>query len=243
MVKQENYPLEPPGFPSKQNPSSSLTNPGPQPGFQTGPHVLPTGAGKKIRKKFDRVFSEEDEIILLNGMIRFANTNKSSPFANLDAFRHFIQADLQHVDPTTDQLKTKLLKFRSKYINNMSKQASGKARRLKQHERRAFNLSKLVWENEYIDKGKKRVYNTANVEVAGSSGGLSTVSLNRSNISLIGAQIFETGKGVEGESEWRELRKAEMEIRKAEMEIHRKKMEVMHRMTCLVSGVMNAKNH
>ncbi|KAL3615012.1 hypothetical protein CASFOL_040673 [Castilleja foliolosa] len=52
---------------------------------------------------------------------------------------------------------------------------------------------------------------------------------------MIGAQIFETGKGVEGESEW-------LELRKAEMEIHRKKMEVMHRMTCLVSGVMNAKN-
>ncbi|KAL3615009.1 hypothetical protein CASFOL_040670 [Castilleja foliolosa] len=206
-------------------------------------------AGKKIRKKFDRVFSEEDEIVLLNGMILFANTNKVSPYADLDAFRNFVRADL-NVDPTKDQLKTKLLKFRSKYRNNMIKQMSGKARKLKRHERRAFNLSRLVWANEYIDEGRKSGgrpkragKEMANVEVAESSGGLSMVSLNRSNISLIGAQIFETGKGVEGESEWRGLRKAEMEIRRAEMEIHRKKMEVMQRMNCLVSGVMNAKNH
>ncbi|KAL3615011.1 hypothetical protein CASFOL_040672 [Castilleja foliolosa] len=89
-------------------------------------------------------------------MILFANNNKLSPYADLDAFRNFVRADL-NVDPTEDQLKTKLLKFRAKYKKNMRKQASGNARSLKRHERRAFQLSKLVWANEYIDKGRKSV--------------------------------------------------------------------------------------
>ncbi|KAL3624961.1 hypothetical protein CASFOL_031629 [Castilleja foliolosa] len=150
--------------------------------------ALEANKSKQNRAQFERLFSEEDEIALLNGMIRFAEKNKVAPFADLDAFRGFVKADLS-VDPTKDQLKHKMRKFKTKYDKNMSKQASGSARSLKAHERRAFDLSKLVWANEYIKgqkmvrspkaAGKKRAKAETTADVAENGGGVSKVSAGK----------------------------------------------------------------
>lgn len=94
---------------------------------------------------FQRLWSEDDEIALLNGMIEYSSKKKSDPVADLNAFLAFIKENL-HVDVTRTQLQDKIRRLRKKYENNKSKEKDGKGRTFaKSHEQKAYELSKLVW--------------------------------------------------------------------------------------------------
>ncbi|KAL3624967.1 hypothetical protein CASFOL_031635 [Castilleja foliolosa] len=203
-------------------------------------------AAKRYKKNpdFNRIFREEDEYTLLKGMLRWAETTKSGPLDDLDAFLRFVKGDLK-ANPTAGQLKSKIDKFKQKYTRNRRKQAQAGARNLSAHERRAYELSKLAWDNVYIKNQKvPRGWKEAEAEemdVAASGGAgprteaaaeetgreivsMDDVSADWSDDSRNGAQDFK--------SEWRELLKAELEV-------HLKILELKCETTRLVLGVLN----
>ncbi|KAL0442881.1 UNVERIFIED_CONTAM: putative transcription factor [Sesamum latifolium] len=97
---------------------------------------------------FQRLLSEDDEIVILKGMIDYVTKKKSDPVADLNAFHDFIKKNL-HVDVTRTQLQDKIRRLRRKYENNKSKEKEGKDRTFsKPHEQKAYELSKKIWGNE-----------------------------------------------------------------------------------------------
>ncbi|KAL6573894.1 hypothetical protein OROHE_001436 [Orobanche hederae] len=97
---------------------------------------------------FQRLWSEDDEIAILKGMIDYKAKKKSDPVTDLNAFHDFIKKNL-HVDVTRTQLQDKIRKLKKKYENNKSKEKEGKERTFfKPHERKAYELSKYVWGND-----------------------------------------------------------------------------------------------
>ncbi|KAL6562207.1 hypothetical protein OROGR_003214 [Orobanche gracilis] len=97
---------------------------------------------------FQRLWSEDDEIAILKGMIDYKAKKKSDPVADLNAFHDFIKKNL-HVDVTRTQLQDKIRRLKKKYENNKSKEKEGKERTfIKPHEQKAYELSKCVWGDE-----------------------------------------------------------------------------------------------
>ncbi|KAL0407291.1 UNVERIFIED_CONTAM: putative transcription factor [Sesamum latifolium] len=100
------------------------------------------------KQLFQRLWSEDDEIVILKGMIDYAEKKKSDPVADLNDFHDFIKDSL-HVDVTRTQLQDKIRRLKKKYENNKSKEKEGKDRAFsKPHEQKAYELSKQVWGNE-----------------------------------------------------------------------------------------------
>ncbi|KAL6562206.1 hypothetical protein OROGR_003213 [Orobanche gracilis] len=110
----------------------------------------PESSGRKVNddsKKFlfQRLWSEDDEIAILKGMIDYKAKKKSDPVTDLNAFHDFIKKNL-HVDVTRTQLQDKIRKLKKKFENNKSKEKEGKERIFfKSHEQKAYELSKYVW--------------------------------------------------------------------------------------------------
>ena len=69
------------------------------------PAAEPETAEKKSNM-FQRLWSEEDEIVILEGMIEFKNKHNVDPFANLDQYHEFLKKSLQ--TDFTDFTKTQL---------------------------------------------------------------------------------------------------------------------------------------
>ncbi|XP_073048156.1 GLABROUS1 enhancer-binding protein-like [Primulina eburnea] len=103
---------------------------------------------------FQRLWSEDDEIAILEGMAEYAEKKRSDPLGDLNAFHDFIKKNL-HVDVTRVQLQDKIRRLKKKYENNKRKEKEGKDKTFpKPHEQKAYELSKIVWGSE---KGKETV--------------------------------------------------------------------------------------
>ncbi|GAA0151160.1 hypothetical protein LIER_37237 [Lithospermum erythrorhizon] len=110
------------------------------------------GGNEDVSKKlFQRVFSEDDEIVLLKGMLDFTAKKKSDPVVEIDEFHGFIKK-LLHFDVTKAQLLNKIRRLKGKYVNNASKVKDGHERKFsKQHEREGYELSKRIWGNVDVE--------------------------------------------------------------------------------------------
>ncbi|KAK7246648.1 hypothetical protein RIF29_41518 [Crotalaria pallida] len=96
---------------------------------------------------FQRIFSEEDDIAILKGMVEFQSNTGADPFKHVVAFCNFVKKSLS-VEPTSNQLKQKIIRLKRKFEVNVGKGKNGKAPSFfKLHDREAFELSKKVWGN------------------------------------------------------------------------------------------------
>ncbi|CAI9760281.1 unnamed protein product [Fraxinus pennsylvanica] len=99
------------------------------------------------KQLFQRLWSEDDEIVVLKGMLDYIEKKKTDHVADLNAFHDFIRKNL-HVDVTRAQLQAKIRRLKKKYVNNKSKEKTGKERTFtKSHEQKAYELSKKIWGN------------------------------------------------------------------------------------------------
>ncbi|CAL5345870.1 unnamed protein product [Camellia sinensis] len=97
------------------------------------------------KQLFQRLWSEEDEIVILKGMIEYTAKNGSDPLADMNAFYDFIKKSL-HIDVSKTQLSEKVRRLKKKYENNASKSKMGEDRTFsKAHEQKAYELSKKIW--------------------------------------------------------------------------------------------------
>ncbi|CAH8372131.1 unnamed protein product [Eruca vesicaria subsp. sativa] len=102
------------------------------------------GSGGEETKKtyFQRVWSEEDEINALQGLIDYKNDTGASPYDDTNAFYGFVKKSISF-DVSKTQFMKKLRGLKKKCENNL-----GKEKELafsKPHDRKAFDLSKFVW--------------------------------------------------------------------------------------------------
>ncbi|KAJ0735509.1 putative transcription factor GeBP family [Helianthus annuus] len=99
----------------------------------------------KNEKLFQRLWSEDDEIVVLEGMIGYKKEKGEDPIADMGAFHEYIKKSL-HVDFSRSQLVDKVRRLKKKYVNNASREKDGKDRSFsKSHEQKAYELSKIIW--------------------------------------------------------------------------------------------------
>ncbi|KAH7545836.1 probable transcription factor At1g61730 [Ziziphus jujuba] len=97
------------------------------------------------KKLFQRLWSEDDEIVILRGMIDYTAKKGADPSADMNAFHDFIKKSLQ-INVTKAQLADKVRRLKKKYENNAGK--GKKYNPTKPHELKAFELSKKIWGGE-----------------------------------------------------------------------------------------------
>ncbi|XP_009763764.1 probable transcription factor At1g61730 [Nicotiana sylvestris] len=100
-------------------------------------------------KSFQRLWNEEDEIVILEGMIDYESKKNASPTTNYDAFYTFIKDKLQ-AEVNINQLKEKIRRIKRKYMNNIGKRSFAKPR-----EEKLFKLSQTIWGDNIVDKEKR----------------------------------------------------------------------------------------
>ncbi|XP_022717434.1 GLABROUS1 enhancer-binding protein-like [Durio zibethinus] len=111
--------------------------------------VNKTGEDAK-KQLFQRLFSEDDEIAVLKGMLDYLAKKGVDPFANANAFHDFVKKSI-HTDVSKAQLMYKVRRLRKKFENNAGKGKNGKDRIFsKPHEQKIFELSKTIWGREGI---------------------------------------------------------------------------------------------
>ena len=84
--------------------------------------VVAAESGKKAaasEKLSQRLWSDDDEIVILNGMNEFWVDNGTPPCKNMGAFLDFIKKFL-HVDVSRSQLTDKIWRLKKKYQKNVS---------------------------------------------------------------------------------------------------------------------------
>lgn len=101
---------------------------------------------------FQRVWTEEDEIAILNGMITFKkkDVDLNSQFA---AFFDTIKDSLHTNDVSKTQLHSKIRTLKKKFLNAAKKAKPGE--NLKPHDEKVYQLSKKIWEvgKDEVDEG------------------------------------------------------------------------------------------
>ncbi|KAK8648233.1 hypothetical protein V6N13_128994 [Hibiscus sabdariffa] len=102
------------------------------------------------KQLFRRLFSDEDEIAVLKGLLDFLAKKGVDPFADPNAFHDFVK-DSIHTDVSKAQLMYKVRRLRKKFENNARRSKDGEARTFsKPHEQQIFELSKTIWGKEGI---------------------------------------------------------------------------------------------
>ncbi|CAN1125212.1 Probable transcription factor At1g66420 [Linum perenne] len=101
------------------------------------------GGKSEDKSRFQRIWSEDDEIILLEGLIDFFERGLD-PFKEIVKFHDFIKKNLSDdFFPSPSQVKNKAVRMKKKFNKNQN----GKGL-TKPHEQKCFNLSKAIWGTE-----------------------------------------------------------------------------------------------
>lgn len=135
------------------------------------------------KQLFQRLWSEDDEIVILKGMIDYkTEKNGENPVADMGAFHEFIKKSL-HVDVSRAQLVDKVRRLKKKYVNNASREKNGKDRSFsKSHEQKGYDLSKLIWGSNSHTSGteskKNQNHNAAKGNAASTSSGVALMKAN-----------------------------------------------------------------
>ncbi|KAD4888021.1 hypothetical protein E3N88_20094 [Mikania micrantha] len=105
---------------------------------------------KKITKDeskklpFQRLWSEEDEIVILKGFVDFSSEERK----DTGDFYNFIKKSI-HIDVSRTQLTDKIRKLRNKYLKNARGKKDGKNLIFsKPHEQTCFELSESIWSSK-----------------------------------------------------------------------------------------------
>ncbi|KAF7144335.1 hypothetical protein RHSIM_Rhsim05G0159700 [Rhododendron simsii] len=119
----------------------------------------PIAALDDSRKLFQRLWTDEDEIELLQGFLDYSTqrgiggANSSHHHHDTAAFYDQIKSKLQ-LEFNKNQLVEKLRRLKKKYRNALSKMESGKEFVFKSpHDQAAFDISKKIWSNDAVRGG------------------------------------------------------------------------------------------
>ncbi|GER31674.1 DNA-binding storekeeper protein-relatedtranscriptional regulator [Striga asiatica] len=199
-----------------------------------------------------RVFSKEDEILILHGLIDHLDRNRSAQSINLTELHRSIAGRLSG-DPNPNQLKAKIRKLRKNFSDNSARPEWAPRG---SHQRLVYQVSKLVWggeiprwgeglnfgtrgrkarrrariENRLEETGPARegddmaVVRSMVPEIVGLGGG--DGGMGRL-IKKVGSEIFRGPAPASGAGEWWKLLVKDVELHRREMEIKVEKAKLV----------------
>ncbi|XVF18335.1 hypothetical protein REPUB_Repub11eG0012700 [Reevesia pubescens] len=130
--------------------------------------VKKTGEDAK-KQLFQRLFTEDDEIAVLKGMLDYLAKKGVDPFADTNAFHDFVNKSI-HTDVSKAQLMYKIRRLRKKFENNVGKGKNGEDRTFsKPHEQKIYELSKKIWGQEGITGKVESLVAKSNGKAKGNS--------------------------------------------------------------------------
>jgi uncharacterized protein YihD (DUF1040 family) len=108
------------------------------------------------KQLFQRLWTEEDEIALLQGIIDFIAEKGYDPSKDMNAFYDFIKRSL-HFDVSMTQLKDKISRLKKKFENHVKGKKGENKTFSKPHDQKGFDLSKSIWgsDGSIKDNGRK----------------------------------------------------------------------------------------
>ncbi|KAJ9169004.1 hypothetical protein P3X46_020475 [Hevea brasiliensis] len=105
------------------------------------------------KQLFQRLWSEDDEIAVLKGIMDFTEKKGVDPAKDMASFYDFIKKSL-HFDVSLNQLKDKVWRLKKKFENHVSKGKKGEDKTFsKAHDQKSFDLSKKIWGSEATSGG------------------------------------------------------------------------------------------
>ncbi|CAF2028052.1 GLABROUS1 enhancer-binding protein-like isoform X1 [Brassica napus] len=116
-------------------------------------------SGEEAKKMFQRLFSETDEIAMLQGFLDFTST-KGDPSENMDAFCDYVKT-LIDFNASKAQIVTKLQRCKKKFVNIVKNSLKrGKTEDqityAKDLEQKTFELSRKIWGSDGVLPAKPR---------------------------------------------------------------------------------------
>ncbi|KAJ6677751.1 hypothetical protein OIU85_008338 [Salix viminalis] len=156
-------------------PISPKRKPGPK---LEQPNKENDGEGKKAKRGAgaggggsQRLWSDEDEIVMLNGMVEYQSEKGKSPFADNGDFHGFVKESL-HVDATISQFLDKIRRLKKKYFTDVDKNEKEIDEIFsKPHDLECVELAKKIWGAGSIEMGKKGNLNKKSGKNVSSGGG------------------------------------------------------------------------
>lgn len=218
------------------------------------------------KQLFQRLWSEDDEIVILKGMIDYKTAKNESPSGDMGAFHEFIKKSL-HVDVSRAQLVDKIRRLKRKFVNNVGREKNGKDRMFsKSHEQKGYELSKLIWGSDSFSTGTERKKNgNANNKgnLAGASTSVKSNGLDYKEVSMMDVEksmdisrFVQYGRNYDGPVLTEEIMKGgfeslegservEMEekwkdLKKQELELFVKRMDLLKQQAVRVLEAVNS---
>ncbi|XP_047319765.1 STOREKEEPER protein-like [Impatiens glandulifera] len=112
-----------------------------------------TSNGAEEKSGTNRLWSENDQIAILKGMIDYQSNNGSDPLTDAAAFHDMMKKSL-NVDVSRGQMVDKIRRMRKKYLNNAEKGENGQDPVFaKPYESQSFELSKRIWGVNKVSNG------------------------------------------------------------------------------------------
>ncbi|KAI8525236.1 hypothetical protein RHMOL_Rhmol13G0214300 [Rhododendron molle] len=193
------------------------------------------------KQMFQRLWSEDDEIVILKGLIDFRAKKGYDPMTDLNVFHDFIKKSLHLGDVSKSQFSTKVRRMKKKFENNVKRGKDGQDRSFSNpHEQRAYDLSKKIWgedsdglgvgnSKKVSGKGRKnekslsivdeehsgRVEEGARREVEPNAGAERAIGFNVSIEEVVikdGLELLSGSKKLEMMEKWRQFRVEEVEL-------------------------------
>ncbi|XP_074272084.1 uncharacterized protein LOC141595992 [Silene latifolia] len=170
----------------------------------TGPSATTSATPGKVL--FQRLWSDEDEIVILKGMIEYKEKKGVDPMTHVDDFLDFIKKSLHVADANKAQIMSKVRRLKKRFINAQKKKLTDP------HEITAFELSKKIWRGvEEVDEVNHRE-NGVTVAVAAlkeeekNVGGLGNGEVE---LGFLGAEgeMVKTAMRIMGDRERKEMRR------------------------------------
>ncbi|GFZ06284.1 hypothetical protein Acr_18g0004540 [Actinidia rufa] len=226
-------------------------------------------ASDSKKQLFQRLWSEDDEIEILKGVMEYRKKKGVDPGTDMDDFHDFIKKSL-HVAVTRTQLYYKIRRLKKKYENNAGKGKNGVDRSFSNpHEQKAYEWSKKVWGEEdngvggdsvkfngktkknqnqrtivvalpMIDRGK----DGAKIEVAKTAPVSQSIGVKRSiGESSLEEEIMKDGLELIGGSKKLELEEKWKKLGEEEVELYLKRVDLIREQTKLVLEAMKLSGH
>ncbi|XP_020207948.1 probable transcription factor At1g61730 [Cajanus cajan] len=165
-------------------------------------------------KLFQRIWSEEDEVLILKGMAEFISSTGNDPYKHADSFHDSIK-NMLHVAASINQLKEKIRRLKKKFEANSRRGKNGDDPHFsKPHDSTMFHLSKMVW------AVKPRPSEKQLVTVKSLMGNdLDSLYLEIAGMKELGEDEMKKGLALIGESKRKELEGRWSQLRLAQLQL------------------------
>ncbi|CAE5957201.1 unnamed protein product [Arabidopsis arenosa] len=112
---------------------------------ETDEAAVSTDVKRAKKTSFQRLWTEDDEIAVLQGLVDYTKDTGVSPYDDTNKVYQLVKKSISF-DVSKIQFMEKLRTLKKRYENNLGKAKDGdQPTFVKPHDRKAFELSKLVW--------------------------------------------------------------------------------------------------